>query len=360
MEQSLFSPFQLGDVLVKNRIAMAPLTRRRAGNPDLAPTSLMATYYSQRSGAGLIVSEGSQVSAQAYGYTSTPGCYTDIQTDAWKEVTRSIHQHNGRIFLQLWHTGPFSHRLLQPGGKQPLSASEVKPEGEVLTPSGRLPYETSSAMSLTDIQRTTDDFRKAAANAQKAGFDGVEIHAAHAYLIDQFIMDATNRRTDRYGGSISNRARFFFEVLDAVLKEVPPGRVGIRLSPDRNKGGMMDSDHKKTYGFIVQELNHYKPAYLHLSEPLSMEERLQGVSETLAYYRDKFYGPLISCGGYGHESAARVVKEGLADMIAFGRPYISNPDLVERLRKGIPFAEADPDTFYHGGEKGYTDYPFAT
>ena len=354
----LFEPYETGSIRLSNRIIMAPLTRRRAENPDLAPCPMIAQYYRQRASAGLIISEGSQISPRAYGYTHSPGCYTEAQQNGWKEVTKAVHQAGGKIFLQLWHVGPFSHRLLQPGGQPPLSASPVVPDGLVLTPQGRLPYERSREMTQAEIRETIAEFGQAARLAMEAGFDGVEIHAAHAYLIDQFLMDGTNRRTDRYGGSIENRSTFLFEVVREVLKHLDPGRVGIRLSPKPFKEGMGDSDPERTYGYVVEKLNDHKLAYLHISERLDQKERLAVPGKSVVpLYRKIWEGSLISCGGHTAATAQTMLEQGEADLIAFGKAYISNPDLVERIRQNLPLAEADKETFYHGGARGYTDYP---
>lgn len=355
----LFEPFPLGADVISNRVVMAPLTRRRAENEMLAPNELIAEYYRQRASAGLIVSEGSQISPQAYGYTHSPGCYLPAQIQAWKRVTEAVHQAGGKIFLQLWHVGPFSHPLLQPGGETPLSASPVEPAGEVLTPDGRLPYVKSRAMTLQEIRQTISDFGKAAKHALEAGFDGVEIHGAHAYLIDQFLLDGTNKRLDEYGGNIENRSRMLFEVIDEVARHIPIDRTGLRLSPNPFKEGMYDSDPKTHFGYIVDKLNDYKLAYLHISEKMDTEERLQQARKTIVpYYREIYQGTLISCGGHTLQSAKQMLEEGHADLIAFGKPFISNPDLVRRLRENLPLTSPDKDTFYHGGSKGYVDYPF--
>lgn len=354
----IFYDFVLGPLTLPNRIVMAPLTRRRAENPALAPTPMITEYYRQRASAGLIISEGSQISPRAYGYTHSPGCYTEAQLNGWKEVTKAVHQAGGRIFLQLWHVGPFSHRLLQPGGRLPLSASPVVPDGLVLTPQGRLPYERSREMTQGEIRETIAEFGQAARLAQQAGFDGVEIHAAHAYLIDQFLMDGTNRRTDQYGGSIENRSTFLFEVVREVLKHLEPGRVGIRLSPKPFKEGMRDSDPENTYRYVVEKLNDFRLACLHISERLEQKERLADPGKSVVpFYRKIWKGTLISCGGHTVATAKRMLEKGEADLIAFGKPYISNPDLVERIRQNLPLAEANKETFYHGGAGGYTDYP---
>lgn len=356
----LFQPFRLSDQInLNNRVVMAPLTRRRAENSDLAADPTIALYYKQRASAGLIISEGSQISPEAYGYTFSPGCFTPFQTGAWKMVTRKVHRANGKIFLQLWHVGPFSHKDLQPLNQPPLSASPVVPIGQVLTPNGRKDYGPSRSMSEEDIQKTVMDFAAAARNAITSGFDGVEIHGAHAYVIDQFIMDGTNKRKDQFGGSIENRSRFLFMIIEEILKSVPADRVGIRLSPKAVKEDMADSQPLKTYGYITEKLNDFGLAYLHLSEMMSAEERSQKNNDSIVpYYRNIYQGNLISCGGHTLQSAVDMLDRNLADMIAFGKPYISNPDLVYRMKNNLPLNPYDKDTFYHGGKKGYVDYPF--
>ncbi len=361
MKKLLFKPYSLGPIALANRIVMAPMTRRRANPPELAANDMIAKYYRQRASAGLIISEGSQVSPRAYGYTGSPGIFTKKQIEGWKKVTRAVHQENGKIFLQLWHVGPYSHRLLQPEAKAPVSASPVQPEGEVLTPTGKKPYEKSRAMTTDEIHQTFRDFAQAAQNAVSAGFDGVEIHGAHAYLIDQFIMDGTNKRTDAFGGSIENRSRFLFQLIEEILKHLPKEKVGLRLSPRSVKPGMEDSNPEKTYGFIVEKLNDYDLAFLHLSEMMKPEERLNFPEKSIvSFYRKIYKGTLISCGGHTLESANLMLEKSQADLIAFGKPFISNPDLVERLKTKAPLAEPVKETFYHGGEKGFIDYPALT
>ena len=358
MTHPLFQKFDLSGTLLSNRVVMAPLTRRRADQPELTANDMMAEYYRQRASAGLIVAEGSQISPEGYGLTGSPGCYSEEQVQAWEKVTQAVHDAGGKIFLQLWHVGPWSHRLLQPEGKPPLAASSITPPGEILTAEGRLPYEPSRAMTHEEIYRTVNDFGRAARNALRAGFDGVEVHGAHSYLIDQFIMDGTNRRSDDFGGSIENRARFLFLVLDEVLRYAPVTKVGLRLSPRSVKEGMEDSKPEQTYGYIVEKLNDYKLAYLHISEMMTPEERLEDSRRSVvSFYRKLYKGVIISCGGHGQESAKAIIKRGFADLVAFGKPFISNPDLVSRLENGYPLAMYDKSTFYHGGAKGYIDYP---
>lgn len=359
MKNKLFEPFRFNKITLSNRVVMAPMTRRRADVNTLAADALTARYYEQRSSAGLIISEGSQISPEAYGYFGSPGCYTETQINGWKQVTQAVHNKNGKIFLQLWHVGPFSHRLLQPSNKIPVSASPVMPDGECFTPEGHKPYETCREMTKDEIFKTAEDFGRAAENAIAAGFDGVEIHGAHAYLIDQFIMDATNKRTDEFGGTLENRSRFLFLVIEEILKRVPSEKVGLRLSPKGYRAGMIDSNPEQTFGYIVGKLNDYNLAYLHISEMITLEFRQNNPDKIIVpFYRKMYKGTLISCGGHTRESAESMLRNGDADLIAFGKPFVSNPDLVERLMAKAPLAEPDKSTFYHGGEKGYVDYPF--
>jgi N-ethylmaleimide reductase len=358
MQHKLFSPYTFSGITTNNRIAMAPLTRRRAEKETLAANDMIALYYQQRASAGLLIAEASQISPQGYGYTGSPGCFTPKQVEGWKKVTRAVHNAGGKIFLQLWHVGPFSHRLLQPGLMAPSAASAVTPVGELLTPEGHLPFETSRAMTHEEIIQTVFDYARAAQNAIIAGFDGVEIHGAHAYLIDQFIMDGTNKRTDEFGGPIENRSRFLFMVIDEILKTIQPGKVGLRLSPIGVRPGMEDSNPKETYGYIINRLNDYSLAYLHISEMMTMEDRISLPEKSVVpFYRNIYKGALISCGGHTLESASRMIENNEADLIAFGKPFISNPDLVERLRHESPLTPWDKETFYHGGSTGYIDYP---
>jgi N-ethylmaleimide reductase len=359
MTNTLFESYQLKNIELNNRSVMAPLTRRRAENPEHAANDLIAEYYRQRASAGLIVSEGSQISPEAYGYKGSPGCYSEEQVDGWKKTTKAVHDKGGKIFLQLWHVGPFSHSLLLPDNKLPLSPSGVKPSGEVLTRDGHKQYETPRIMTIEEIYLTIEDFGRGAKNAIDAGFDGVEIHGAHAYIIDQFIMDGTNKRKDEFGGSIENRARLLFLVIEEILKHIPSEKVGLRLSPKAVRPGMADSTPKKTYGYIIEKLNDYNLSYLHISEMMSPETRLNNPEKSIVpFYRKIYNGNLISCGGHSLESANRMLENNEADLIAFGKPFISNPDLMERFRAGAPLTEPDKSTFYHGGAKGYTDYPF--
>jgi N-ethylmaleimide reductase len=354
----LFEKFNLAGTNLANRIVMAPMTRCRADRPELSANKLIAEYYSQRATAGLIITEGSQISPQGYGYSGSPGCYSQPQTEGWKIVTKAVHAAGGKIFLQLWHVGPYSHRQLQPDGNLPLSASAVQPTGVVPMLPGRLPYDVPKPMTLEEIYQTIRDFGQAAQNAMTAGFDGVEIHGAHAYVIDQFLMDCTNHRTDDFGGSVANRAEFLFLIIKEILKHLPSEKVGLRLSPDGYRPGLFDSDARNTFSYIIGKLNDYRLAYLHINEQITTEERIANPEKSCApFYRNIYRGTLLSCGGHSKESARRMLDEGHADLIVFGKPFISNPDLVERLRINAPLAEPDRANFYHGEAHGYTDYP---
>lgn len=358
MNDLLFQSYQLGDLTLENRAVMAPMTRRRADLPQLTANEMIALHYVQRVSTGLLITEGSQISPEGYGYTGSPGCYSPEQVEGWKKITRAVHEHGGKIFIQLWHVGPFSHPTLQPGGLLPLSASPVKPGGEVLTPEGHKPYETSREMTQDEIYKTIVDFGKAATNAMEAGFDGVEIHGAHGYLIDQFIMDATNHRKDEFGGTVEKRAKFLFLVIEEILRNIPSTRVGLRLSPKSARPEMRDSDPEKTFGYIICRLNDYHLAYLHLSEFPSPEERLLHPDRSVVpFFRKIYQSTMISCGAHTFESASQMLARNEADLIAFGKPLIANPDLIHRFKNGFPLTEPDKSTFYHGGSKGYVDYP---
>lgn len=355
--EKLFQAFKLGSIKLQNRVVMAPLTRRRAENKFLAPDETIALYYAQRSSAGLIISEGSQISPVGYGYTGSPGCYSEEQIAGWKQVTKAVHEKGGKIVLQIWHVGSFSHPLLQPNGQLPVSATDIKPEGEVLTQEGHKAYVAPRPLTEAEIYQTIDDFGTATKNAKIAGFDGVEIHGAHGYLVDQFIKDGTNKREDDFGGSVENRAKFLFLVLEKVIEAWSADKVGIRLSPGIVRPDTVESNPEKTYGYIVEKLNDYQIAFLHLSEMITANVRTNHPEKLiLPFYRKLYKGNLISCGGYTRETAIQTIDKGEADLIAFGKAFISNPDLVERLIQKAPLTLPDKDTFYHGGKKGYVDY----
>ena len=358
---TLFSPLKIGDLTLSNRIIMAPLTRNRAHGDGLVQTALNATYYAQRAGAGLIVTEASQVLQQGQGYPLTPGIYTDAQVEGWRPVVDAVHAKGGRIFLQLWHVGRISHPAFQPNGALPVSSSAIAPQGLTsFTPTGPQPIPTPRALELREIPGIIDAFRRGAINAKRAGFDGVEIHGANGYLLDQFLRDGTNQRTDRYGGSVENRARFGLEIARAVIDVWGPQRVGYRISPSSTFNDMRDSNPRYTFGYLATELSKLGIGYLHTIEPTEADLR-HGLDAEHAvpasYLRKLFDGVLITNGGFTPERAQEYLGAGHADAVAFGVPFLANPDLPERIRRGAPLNVPDPSTFYGGTEKGYTDYP---
>lgn len=354
---SLFDPIRLGAIELRNRIVMAPLTRGRSG-VERIPNALMAEYYQQRASAGLIITEATQISKQAAGWAETPGIYTDAQIQGWQRITDTVHQQGGKIVLQLWHTGRASHPDFQPGGRLPISASAIQPAGEIHTPQGKKPFVTPRAVSLEEIPGIIQDYAQAARNAQRAGFDGVEIHAANGYLIDQFLRDGTNQRQDAYGGTIQNRVRFLLEVTEAVVDAWSPDQVGVRLSPTNAFNDMKDSDPIATFTYAAQALNPYQLAYLHVLEALPGHMLAMDGERVSPYLRDVFQGPLMINGGYDAASGTAAIANHEADLVAYGVPYIANPDLPKRFAQQAPLNEPDPATFYGGGAKGYTDYPF--
>lgn len=345
----LLSPAQMGTLTLNNHMVMAPLTRSRAGAGD-APTALMAEYYRQRAGAGLIITEGSQVSAQGKGYMRTPGIFTQEQVAGWKHVTDAVHAEGGRMFLQLWHVGRLSHSTVQASGELPVAPSAIKADGEIYTPQGLKSYELPRALDLDEIAGVVADFRQAAQNAKLAGFDGVEVHGANGYLIDQFLRDGTNTRTDSYGGSAENRARFLKEVVESVIEVFGASRVGVRLSPIFNYFSMSDSAPQTTFNHVANMLSRYGLAYLHVVQ-------LGEGAFDFAELKRRFAGTYIANGGYDAERAESDLSSGAADLVAFGTAFLANPDLVERFSKGEALNQADPQTFYQGEEHGYTDYP---
>jgi N-ethylmaleimide reductase len=357
----LFEPFLLGNIELNNRIVMAPLTRRRATD-DHVPTDLMRIYYEQRASAGLIIAEATNISLQAVGYMNSPGIFTQQQIEAWKTITSSVHKKGGKIFLQLWHVGRVSHPLLQPNRQLPVSSSAIKVNGVINTPEGHKEMVVPRALETDEIPGIIADYVQASQNAIEAGFDGVEIHGANGYLPDQFLHDGSNVRTDQYGGSIENRTRFILEIVQACCKAIGHNRVGIRLSPSGSTQGMFDSDVVKLYEYLIHKLNDFNLAYLHLMEPYSPLEPPDKYAHYLKvvtpYFRKYFKGVLITNVGYNFETGSRIVNEGNADLVAFGKLFISNPDLVERFAEQAPLNSWDKETFYYGGERGYIDYPF--
>lgn len=362
-KNDLFAPVKVGPYELKNRIVMSPMTRSRAGRGGI-PGSLNALYYEQRAEAGLIITEATQVSPQGVGYPFTPGIHNDDQADGWKMVTNAVHQKGGRIFCQLFHAGRISVPALQPEGKVPVAPSALTPKGEVFTPDGMVPYGEPRALDEGEIGIAAESFRRAAEFAVTAGFDGVEIHAANGYLPDQFLQDGANRRDDAYGGPPERRIRFVMEVLEGVTGIWGAGRVGIHISPGNPFNSMHDSDPAGLFTCLVEALAPLGLAYLHVSEidladpgDYKTANYLAAQNEVTAKLRSSFPGPYVSNGGYGRASADAILSGGGADLVAFGRPFIANPDLPARLKAGAPLNELDPATLYGGDGKGYTDYP---
>ncbi len=357
----LFSPYALGDLQLPNRVIMAPLTRSRAKQPGDIPWELNATYYAQRASAGLIIAEATQVSPQGKGYAFTPGIHSVEQIEGWRKVTSAVHEKRGRIVLQLWHVGRISRPELQPNGEQPVAPSAIRPEGAqtfIDENSGMLDVLEPRALTSAEIPGVVDQFRDAAENAKRAGFDGVEIHGANGYLIDQFIRSGTNRRTDDYGGSVENRFRFPMMVIDAVVGVWGGQRTGIRLSPTGTFNDMHDDDPVATYGALARQLNDSGIAYIEVVEDSFQGNEVEGRPESvIKAIRSGFTGTYIANGNYTADEARRRIQAGLCDLVSFGRPFISNPDLPKRLRLGAILNDYDPNTFYGGDEHGYTDYP---
>jgi len=334
------------------------MTRGRAGAARL-PNQLTAEYYAQRSSAGLIITEGTTISEEANGWNESPGIYTDEMTQAWKFTTSAVHEKGGRIFLQLWHTGRASHSSFH-GGKATIAPSAIKNnDPEIHTPIGKQPHEVPRALKTSEIPRVVDDYRRAAERAKGAGFDGVELHAANGYLIDEFLQSKTNHRTDEYGGSVEKRYQFLKEVVEAVKSVWPAQRVGVHLSPNGSFNDMGSPDFREQFTFVAQQLDRFGLAYLHVVDGLAFGYHKLGEPMTLAELRKVFHGPLMGNCGYTKETAEKAIAEGHADLISFGRPFISNPDLVERFRNGWPLAEPAPlsDWSSPAGAKGYTDFP---
>ena len=358
-QTDLFSPCAIGSLQLTNRIVMAPLTRSRAAAGDV-PTLLMATSYAQRASAGLIISEASQVSPQGKGYIQTPGIYSDAQVAGWKLVTDAVHAKGGRIMIQLWHVGRISHPDLQEGGALPVAPSAVKPTGWVFTGKGKEDMVTPRALDISELPDIVADYKRAAQNAKAAGFDGVEIHSANGYLIDQFLRDKTNLRSDRYGGSVENRTRLLLEVTDAVLEVWEKDRVGVRLSPLSAVNDIDDSNPEPVFTHAVQELAKRNIGFLHIVEGMTGGPRVPGkpTDFDLNKLRRIFPNTYMANNGYTREMAIEARANNSADLIAFGKAFICNPDLVERLRRNAPLNDLDANTLYGGDEHGYTDYPF--
>jgi N-ethylmaleimide reductase len=352
----LFSPFRLGPLTLPNRVVMAPMTRNRAG-PGNVPGPLAAAYYAQRSSAGLIVSEATQVSPQGVGYPGTPGIHSAEQVAGWQRVTEAVHGAGGRIYLQLWHVGRISHPSLQPDGALPVAPSAIAPAGQAMTREGMKPFVTPRTLETAEIPGIVEDYRRGARNARQAGFDGVELHGANGYLVDQFLRDRTNKRTDRYGGSAQNRARFLVEVTEAIVGEWGAERVGVRLSPTTPFNDMADSDPAATFAVAVGELDRFGLAYLHVVEPIATDPAPAGEMPDIRFFRKLWRGVLIGNKGYDLERAKAALRDGLADLVSFAVLFLANPDLPERLRRGGPFNPPDRKSFYGGDAHGYIDYP---
>ena len=353
---ALFTPVKIGDLTLPNRIAMAPLTRNRAIDPNTVPSPLAPLYYSQRASAGLLITEASQISQQGQGYIWTPGCFSDAQVEAWRKVTEAVHAEGGHIFLQMWHVGRISHTSLQPHEGQPVAPSAIAARTKTFIASGFADVSAPRALETGEIAGIVADYAHAAAACRRAGFDGVELHGANGYLIDQFLRDGSNKRTDAYGGALENRLRFALEVVDAVLKVWPATRVGFRMAPVSPANDISDSNPAETFGALTEALSKRNLAYIHLVEGATGGDR-NVTSFDFGALRRAFSGAYIANNGYTRDLAIAAVKENRADMVAFGRPFISNPDLVERIRRNAPWTEGDRSTYYGGGAKGYTDYP---
>lgn len=354
MTTDLFTPIELGALSLPNRIVMPALTRSRAGAGEV-PTELNVRYYAQRASAGLIVAEGSQVSEAGRGFVDTPGIYTEAQRDGWRRVTNAVHAAGGRIFLQLWHVGRASHTDFQPGGAAPLAPSAIQAKAQAYTAEGFKDTVMPQALTLEGIAAVVAEFRRAAVLAKEAGFDGVELHGATGYLPDQFLRDGSNQRTDAYGGPVEHRARFLLEVVDAITEVWGSGRVGVRISPQNQYNDVADSDPQRLFEYVAAQLSMRGIAYLSVVEG-DMTGQNQQSFDYLAL-RKVFKGCYMGNLMYDFKRATAAVRQGAVDVVAFGRPFIANPDLVERLRAGATLNEPDPGTFYGGGAKGYVDYP---
>jgi N-ethylmaleimide reductase len=353
----LFQPTRIGDIAVANRIVMAPLTRSRADESagDVPGSAMNIEYYRQRSNAGLIISEGTQVSPVGKGYRATPGIYSDAQVEGWKDITRAVHEAGSKIVAQIWHVGRVTHPDLT-GGAHPIAPSAIKPNILAYTHQGKVEVPEPRELGVADIKQVVAEYRRGAANAIRAGFDGVEIHGANGYLIDQFLRDGANKRTDDYGGSIANRARFALEVVDAVAAEIGAARVGIRLSPVTPFNDLSDSDPQAVFGYLIEQLNLRGIAFIHMIEGATGGPRdVPGFD--FGWARKTFKGTYIANNGYDREMALKAVESEHADAVAFGRLYIANPDLVQRLKQNAPLNAPNPQTFYTPGEIGYIDYP---
>lgn len=352
---NLFSAATIGKLNLSNRMVMAPMTRNRAGEGD-SPQDMNVKYYRQRASAGLIVTEGSPVSAEAIGYPATPGIYTNKQVAGWRKITEAVHNEGGHIYIQLWHCGRISHPDLLPDKQIPVAPSAIRPEGEAVTYEGMKPFVEPHVLTTNEIQNIVSQYKHAAQMAKQAGFDGLEIHAANGYLIDQFLRDATNHRNDEYGGNIENRMRFLNQIIDAILEVWESHSVGIRLSPENAFNDISDSNPQAHFNYFITQLNRRNLAYLHILEGDMITQ-----SRNLDYrvLRDAYNGIYIANNGYDKARAEAAISNGDCDLVAFGIPFLANPDLVHRFQNDLKLNEADQNTFYGGDETGYTDYPCA-
>ena len=353
MNKSLFSTYSLGGQPLANRMVMAPLTRNRAAEEGV-PTSMNAEYYQQRATAGLIITEASQVSAKGIGYPGTPGIHSDQQVEGWRSVTEAVHKEGGLIYIQLWYCGRISHPDLLEGAL-PVAPSAIRPEGDAVTLEGMKAFVTPRALEISEIADIVAEYRHAAEQAKSAGFDGIEVHAANGYLIDQFLRDDSNHRSDQYGGNKENRMRFLNEILDAVSDVWPTNRIGVRFSPENTFNSISDSDPANHFSYFISQLSKRNLSYLHV-----LEGDMLNQSSTLDYValRNSFAGTYMANNGYTKDKAEQSLNNDNCDLIAFGVPFLSNPDLVARYQRNSALNPIDSNTFYGGDEKGYTDYPF--
>jgi len=358
--KNILKPYKSKNLTLNNAVVMAPMTRCRADNEGNVPTAeLHGTYYTQRASAGLIITEGSQVSTKAIGYLNTAGIHTEAQTAGWKKVVNEVHENGGKIFIQLWHVGRMSHPDFH-GGDLPLAPSALNPEADVYTSKGQKKTVAPKEMTLEEIRETIKDFKDAASNAMAAGFDGVEIHSSNGYLLHQFFNKTSNHREDEYGGTIEKRAKIFFDILEAISEVMPVSQIGARFNPSLHGmfGMTMDEETIPTFEYIIKRLNEYDLAYIHLSEPFTDVSDIDyAVSNIAKHFRPLYKGTLMINAGFDQEKANKVLEAGDADLVAFGKLYVSNPDLVARFEKDAALADWDEDTFYTTGKEGYTDYP---
>ncbi|MFT3919921.1 alkene reductase [Cloacibacterium sp.] len=360
MRNKLFESYELNDQKLNNRIVMAPMTRARSANEGNVATELTATYYAQRASAGLIISEGTFISEEGIGFINVPSIYTKSQIEGWKIVTKAVHDKNGKIFAQLWHTGAYSHPDLH-NDKLPLAPSDFNPQQQAFTQEGFKTTVAPQPMTIEDIKRTVQDFKNGAINAFDAGFDGIELHGANGYLLQQFFSKNSNYRSDEYGGSPENRARILFEILDEIKQVIDIKKVGVRFNPSLNgiMGISVDDETISTYNYIINRLNDYDLAYIHLIEPFTdVTNNENAIPEVAKHFRKIYNGSIIINRAFNKETATKVLEDGDADLVSFGVPFIANPDLVERFKTDAPLNAPDKKTFYTPGEKGYIDYPF--